>query len=119
MSSEKREFAIDVIAFTASHFITYDLFEIEAPTEEDIQFATNLSMHITEYLNFRFPEGTIAWALLQIPDVLRVMNKVLGKQKVAAQRPRPCDSCRDLEYRVRAVFRVRPPSGRCSACGSL
>lgn len=104
MNTEKKDFAIEVIAFTASRFITYDLLMIETPTEKDIQFAADLSMHIADCLNFKFPEATIAWALLQIPDVLRIMKKVLGKEKVALLMPNPCNSCRELEFRVRAVF---------------
>jgi hypothetical protein len=104
MNAEKRDFAIEVIAFVASHLITQELFQIEVPTENDLHFAANLSMDIADLINCRFPEATIAWALLQIPDIRESMDKVVGKEKVAALMPRPCGSCRKMEYRVRAIF---------------
>ena len=104
MSEAKRNPSIDVIAYVASHLITQDLYQIEVPTEKDLHFAANLSMDIADLMNGRFPDTTIAWALLQIPDIRESMDKVVGKEKVAALIAHPCGPCRKMEYRVRAIF---------------
>ena len=104
MNAEKRDFAIEVIAFVAGHYISQELFELEVPTKDELHFAAHLSMYIADLMNFRFPEAAIAAALLKIPHVQKSLVKVLGKEKVASLRPSPCASCREIEYRVRAVF---------------